>query len=97
MFKEVADAIILWSGLQVQPGQLVLGRTKGKHWPQFKKEVLAAIWSAMIYHTWRARNWRLFRGIIAHKLPKDFDQSGACHVSCLARKHLGVGKIPAAL
>ncbi|KAG5612967.1 hypothetical protein H5410_024248 [Solanum commersonii] len=33
---------------------------------QFKKEIMAAICGAIIYHTWRARNWRRFRDICVH-------------------------------
>ena len=26
-----------------------------------KKELLTAVWGAMIYHIWQARNWTIFR------------------------------------
>lgn len=36
---------------------------KGKRSNQFTKEILASIWEAMYYHAWRARNWKLFKGM----------------------------------
>ncbi|WMV26467.1 hypothetical protein MTR67_019852 [Solanum verrucosum] len=44
----------------------VLENIKGNRWKQFKKEIMAAICGAIIYHTWRARNWRRFRDIRVH-------------------------------
>lgn len=38
----------------------------GRHWKQFKKELATAIVGARIYHTWKARNWKLFRETIVH-------------------------------
>lgn len=34
---------------------------KSKHWNKHKKEVIAAAYQAMIYHTWKARNWKTFQ------------------------------------
>lgn len=28
--------------------------------------MVAAIWSAIVYHTWRARNWKLYRDTTVH-------------------------------
>ncbi|KAH0689774.1 hypothetical protein KY289_017132 [Solanum tuberosum] len=44
----------------------VLKNIKGNRWKQFKKEIMATICGAIIYHTWRARNWRRFRDICVH-------------------------------
>lgn len=41
-------------------------RIKRKHETQFQKEALAAIWGAIIHHTVRARNWKLFKGVSVH-------------------------------
>lgn len=38
-------------------------KAKMKHWKQFK-EIMAAICGAILYHTWRARNWKKFKGKI---------------------------------
>jgi len=37
-----------------------------KHWVQFKKEIMAVICGAVLYHTWRARNWKKFKGRNVH-------------------------------
>lgn len=34
-----------------------------RKWRKMKKEIMVAVWGAMIYHTWKARNWRIFRQI----------------------------------
>lgn len=39
---------------------------RGRDWKQYKKEIAIAIWGARIYHTWRARNWKLFTGTIVN-------------------------------
>ncbi|MCD7457093.1 hypothetical protein HAX54_034080, partial [Datura stramonium] len=31
-----------------------------RQWRRGKKEIVAAVWSVAIYHTWRARNGRIF-------------------------------------
>nr|XP_009762032.1 PREDICTED: uncharacterized protein LOC104214107 [Nicotiana sylvestris] len=41
----------------------VLEKIKRKHWKFFKKEIAAAIWGALIYHTWKARNEKVFKGL----------------------------------
>lgn len=40
---------------------------KGKHWRKFKKEVMVAAIRAIIYHTWEAKNCRLFKGYYIHR------------------------------
>lgn len=32
-----------------------------RQWRQGKKDVVAAVWGATIYHTWKVRNWKIFR------------------------------------
>lgn len=57
--------MINWSGIPI-PSQTVnrsLQWIKNRHWSQFRKEVAATILGAMIYYTWQARNWKLFRKI----------------------------------
>ncbi|PHT85661.1 hypothetical protein T459_07767 [Capsicum annuum] len=39
----------------------VLARIRGKRWASIQQEVVAAIWIALIYHTWKGRNWKIFR------------------------------------
>lgn len=34
-----------------------------KRWTRFKKEVITAIYSAILYHAWKVRNWKIHRGI----------------------------------
>lgn len=43
----------------------VLLNIKRKHWRQFK-ELMTAVWGAIVYHAWRARNWKVFKGINVH-------------------------------
>ncbi|XP_069151115.1 uncharacterized protein [Solanum lycopersicum] len=47
-----------WTGVSVYAGgiQQVLKNIKKKHWRKFQKEVIAACYGAMLYHTWHARN-----------------------------------------
>lgn len=54
-----------WAGLKIQPGEIkgVLYKIKRKKWQQVKKEVIAAIWAAIVYHIWRTRNWKIFRSV----------------------------------
>lgn len=33
----------------------------GKNWRQLKKELVAAMYGAAIYHTWEARNWNHYK------------------------------------
>lgn len=44
----------------------VISIIRRKHWRKFKKETLAALSGAIIYHTWRARNWRRYKGKLVH-------------------------------
>lgn len=41
----------------------MLERTKMKHWKQFKKEVVAAAWEAIVYYFWKRRETGLFSSI----------------------------------
>ncbi|KAG5592207.1 hypothetical protein H5410_042721 [Solanum commersonii] len=34
-----------------------------KHWSKVKKDIVAALWRAMVYLTWRVRNWKIYRGV----------------------------------
>ncbi|XP_049406369.1 uncharacterized protein LOC125870045 [Solanum stenotomum] len=42
--------------------KMFLDGIKEKHWKQFKKETIATISGAVLYHTWRARNWKKYKG-----------------------------------
>ncbi|KAH0663151.1 hypothetical protein KY284_028082 [Solanum tuberosum] len=55
--SEIRIALSTWSGLYLQQKGVI----QNLQW--FQKEVAAAIYGAMIYHTWRARNMKIFRNI----------------------------------
>lgn len=57
--------ITAWTGVQIQDGDIrkTLESIKRNNWKQTKKEIVAAIFGSMFYHTWRARNWRMFKGV----------------------------------
>ncbi|XP_070055159.1 uncharacterized protein [Nicotiana tomentosiformis] len=63
-FQEVKRGVKQWTGSHLQLGDLktVLKRIKKMKWKQFQRELVAATWGAMVYHTWKARNWMLFKG-----------------------------------
>ncbi|WMV57688.1 hypothetical protein MTR67_051073 [Solanum verrucosum] len=65
---KVKEALETWSGIKIQKTEVTecLKWIKGRHWKQYKKEIATAIWGARIYHTWRASNWKLFRGTIVN-------------------------------
>ncbi|XP_070049913.1 uncharacterized protein [Nicotiana tomentosiformis] len=56
--KEVRITVMQWAGIQLARGDvaMVLRSIKKEKWKQFKKEIVAAILEAIIYHTWKARN-----------------------------------------
>ncbi|KAH0695980.1 hypothetical protein KY289_013462 [Solanum tuberosum] len=62
-FIEVKRNVEQWTCLPIQLGEVkeVMLKIKRKKWKQFQKQVIAASWGAMIYHTWRARNWKIFK------------------------------------
>ncbi|KAH0723423.1 hypothetical protein KY289_006467 [Solanum tuberosum] len=66
--KVVWQGIAQWTGIAMTNNGIkqVLERTKRKHWKQFQKETFAAICGAILYHTWRARNWKKFKGKHVH-------------------------------
>ncbi|XP_070049962.1 uncharacterized protein [Nicotiana tomentosiformis] len=68
--KAIRQEINQWIGQSVQEGDFkpILKRIKRKHWKQFKKEVIAAINGAVIYHTWRAQNFKKFQGKNVHRI-----------------------------
>ncbi|XP_060185828.1 uncharacterized protein LOC132615281 [Lycium barbarum] len=61
-FKELRDAVVNWSGISYRSisAQQTLQWVRRRKWKKFKKEQVIAIWSAMIYHTWMARNGKQF-------------------------------------
>ncbi|XP_070049634.1 uncharacterized protein [Nicotiana tomentosiformis] len=58
LFTILRGAVTVWAGVQIQEGDIrkTLERIKRKNWKQTKKEIVAAIFGSMFYHTWRARN-----------------------------------------
>lgn len=40
---------------------------QNRHRRQFKKEVATTVLGVMIYHTWRARNWKQFQAVTVDK------------------------------
>ncbi|WMV17126.1 hypothetical protein MTR67_010511 [Solanum verrucosum] len=61
----VRTTLLSWTNTPIPTADLstTLEMIKKKHWKKFKKEVIAARWEAMIYHIWKARNWKQFKGI----------------------------------
>nr|XP_033513248.1 uncharacterized protein LOC117277926 [Nicotiana tomentosiformis] len=66
--KLVWQVVLQWIGITVQvaDAKIMLESIKKKHWKVFKKELEAAICATVIYHTWRVRNWKLFREVNVH-------------------------------
>ncbi|XP_060201918.1 uncharacterized protein LOC132630355 [Lycium barbarum] len=62
---EVRDALSSWCGVQIRKAKAmqVVQWLKSRKWKQFKKELIASVWGAMIYYRWQARNWKVFRSI----------------------------------
>ncbi|KAK4740413.1 hypothetical protein R3W88_004110 [Solanum pinnatisectum] len=62
---KVRDALLSWSNINLPASELnnILELIKKKHWKKFKKEVVAALWGAMVNHIWKARNWKQFKGV----------------------------------
>ncbi|PHT30373.1 hypothetical protein CQW23_30037 [Capsicum baccatum] len=77
-------------GIVLQRGNVnqVLARIRGERWASIQKEVVAAIWSALVYHTWRARNWKIVRRqIIRGEATNAEWRSLVCHSGlCLMAK-----------
>lgn len=61
--SEVRNGLSYWTGFQFkqQGVSQSIRWFKIRHWSQLKKELLTAVWGAMIYYTWQARNWTAFR------------------------------------
>lgn len=61
--KEVKEELMLWTNVQVHSGELrhMLQDIGRPHWNCFQKEAIAAICSATMYHTRRARNYKIFQ------------------------------------
>nr|XP_016463101.1 PREDICTED: uncharacterized protein LOC107786164 [Nicotiana tabacum] len=68
-FQNVKQELVQWTGIQVRACDFkqVLESFKRKQWPRLKKELMTAIWGALLHHTWKARNWKLFKGINVHR------------------------------
>lgn len=60
---EARTALATWVGVTVpqKTFKQSLQWIKSRNWRQFKKEVVAAICGALVYYTWQARNWKIFR------------------------------------
>lgn len=61
--KSVRDEVILWSNITLFAEELknMPTVTNRKNWKKFKKQVIAALWGAMVYYIWKARNRKQFR------------------------------------
>ncbi|WMV56909.1 hypothetical protein MTR67_050294 [Solanum verrucosum] len=74
LFEECKWTLAVWheinqwtrTTIQINGITRMLDKIKVKHWVQFKKEIMAAICGAALYHTWRARNWKKFKGRNVH-------------------------------
>lgn len=57
-----------WTGIALQNNGIkqTLERIMLKHWKKVKKETIAATCGAIVYHIWRARNWKKFKGKSVH-------------------------------
>jgi len=74
LFEECKWTLAVWheinqwtrTTMQINGITRMLDKIKVKHWVQFKKEIMAAICGAVLYHTWRARNWKKFKGRNVH-------------------------------
>ncbi|XP_019251343.1 PREDICTED: uncharacterized protein LOC109230282 [Nicotiana attenuata] len=64
-FKDMKEALTSWAAIKL-PNMAIpelLKWINRRNWKHMKKEVATAIIGAMVYHTWQARNWRIFRQI----------------------------------
>ncbi|WMV37191.1 hypothetical protein MTR67_030576 [Solanum verrucosum] len=63
--RGVQQALARWSGISFrrQTVKQTLQWLKRRNWKKFHKEVATAIFGALIYHTWKARNWKIFRNL----------------------------------
>lgn len=61
--SEVRNALGAWAGVRIvkADAKQSIQWLKRRIRTQFKKETVSAVWGAMIYYTWQARNWRIFR------------------------------------
>lgn len=55
----------IWRGIKIHNSEVKSGDqvNQKEKWSQFQKEMVAAVWGAMIYYTWQARNSRIFRKV----------------------------------
>ncbi|KAH0752237.1 hypothetical protein KY285_005385 [Solanum tuberosum] len=62
---KVRAKLLQWANIFIPAKELktTLEMIKLKHWKKFKKEVVTAIWGAIVYHIWKARNWKHFKGV----------------------------------
>lgn len=63
--QKVKEAIMQWTHIHIQATRIdqVLLEINRRHWSRAQKEIVAALWGAMVYHTWRARNWKIYTGV----------------------------------
>lgn len=63
--NEVKTKLSNWFGVIIPRGTVkqTLAWIKRRRWRQLKKEMVAAMYGAMIYYSWQARNWKQFRKI----------------------------------
>lgn len=63
------EELLLWTNTHINAGNMnqMLISIRMKHRKKIKKQVMAAICGAIVYHTWRSRNWNIFRQRIIKK------------------------------
>ncbi|XP_019266923.1 PREDICTED: uncharacterized protein LOC109244316 [Nicotiana attenuata] len=64
-FKDMKEALMNWARIKL-PNKAIpelLRWISRRHWKHIKKEAATALIGAMVYQTWQARNWRIFRQI----------------------------------
>ncbi|KAK4713181.1 hypothetical protein R3W88_019088 [Solanum pinnatisectum] len=54
----VRTSLLIWTNtpMPATDVSLTLEMIRKKHWKEFKKDVIAVLWGAMVYHIWKARN-----------------------------------------
>ncbi|XP_060212170.1 uncharacterized protein LOC132639766 [Lycium barbarum] len=62
--RGIWDSIQGWLGVKVHQREIKedMQIIKSKHWKRIKKDIAAAVYGAVIYYTWMARNSMIFQG-----------------------------------
>ncbi|XP_060210228.1 uncharacterized protein LOC132637097 [Lycium barbarum] len=59
----IRNTLSTWLGIPIlcQGVHDTIRWIKRRRWKQFQKEIVTTIWGALIYYTWQARNWKIFK------------------------------------